>query len=56
MLPINHDTLVYGSSDSGKTVKDDPTAAEMMKEVARRLNLKGHTTGQAPDKKFMYLS
>lgn len=46
-LPINKETLVYGSDDGAKSVVNiDPTAAALMDEFGRRLNLKKHLAGR----------
>ncbi|PRP83038.1 hypothetical protein PROFUN_09893 [Planoprotostelium fungivorum] len=46
ILPIDQDTLVYGSGDAGMTVRAvDVEMNEKMKQVAQRLNLRGHVTG-----------
>jgi hypothetical protein len=45
LLPINKTTLIYGSDDAGKSVhNDDPAFAELMKDAATMINLKGHVT------------
>eukprot|EP01127_Copromyxa_protea_P018085 TRINITY_DN5615_c0_g1_i5.p1 TRINITY_DN5615_c0_g1~~TRINITY_DN5615_c0_g1_i5.p1 ORF type:complete len:1747 (+),score=336.92 TRINITY_DN5615_c0_g1_i5:29-5269(+) len=45
LLPINKNTLIYGSDDAGKNVhNDDPEFASLMKEAASLINLKGHVT------------
>jgi hypothetical protein len=46
VLPISHDTIVYGSDDGGRTVHtDDEKVNAVMKLVGERLNLKGHYVG-----------
>ena len=49
-LPIKGDaSLVYGSSDGGKTCHfDDPVAMKMMNEVGEKLNLKPHSPKKHP--------
>eukprot|EP01087_Luapelamoeba_hula_P009869 TRINITY_DN2581_c1_g2_i1.p1 TRINITY_DN2581_c1_g2~~TRINITY_DN2581_c1_g2_i1.p1 ORF type:complete len:1535 (+),score=206.50 TRINITY_DN2581_c1_g2_i1:470-4606(+) len=43
LLPINNNTLVYGSADSGRTVHaSDEAMNALMKKAARELNLKPH--------------
>ena len=43
MLPINKDTLCYGSSDGGQTIHNDNKKLYLkMQKAAKRLNLKGH--------------
>ena len=43
LLPINKNTIVYGSSDGGITMYNtNPTLAEKMKLSAKLLNLKSH--------------
>lgn len=45
LLPISKKTLIYGSDDAGKNVhNDDPLFANIMKEAASVINLKGHVT------------
>ncbi|KAN0030061.1 hypothetical protein ACTA71_008205 [Dictyostelium dimigraforme] len=52
-LPINKNTIVYGSCDGGKTVhKSDPAVNEEMERMAKLLNLKGHIVGA--NKVFLY--
>ncbi|EGG19006.1 Histidine kinase A [Cavenderia fasciculata] len=47
LLPINSETIVYGSSDGGITVhSEDPGFNEKMKQSAQALNLKGHLVGK----------
>jgi hypothetical protein len=46
-LPINANTLKYGSSDAGLTiVKSDKELNKKMKDAALKGNLKGHYVGQ----------
>jgi hypothetical protein len=42
LLPINRSTLIYGSSNAGKTAKTDPEFEKVMKSAAEKLNLKVH--------------
>ena len=42
VLPIDHTTICYGSSDAGKTVHSDEEAAELFAMAAKQLNLKRH--------------
>ena len=52
LLPVNKNTLIYGSSDSGNTVHaDDEILNDKMLEFGRRANLKPHLTGQGLRKK-----
>eukprot|EP00698_Gefionella_okellyi_P003690 TRINITY_DN1344_c0_g1_i3.p1 TRINITY_DN1344_c0_g1~~TRINITY_DN1344_c0_g1_i3.p1 ORF type:complete len:2301 (-),score=577.72 TRINITY_DN1344_c0_g1_i3:230-6262(-) len=45
-LPITHETLIYGSDDSGQTVhKDVPEMSATIKRAAEILNLRGHKVG-----------
>eukprot|EP01124_Arcella_intermedia_P013380 TRINITY_DN19810_c0_g1_i1.p1 TRINITY_DN19810_c0_g1~~TRINITY_DN19810_c0_g1_i1.p1 ORF type:complete len:1334 (+),score=360.17 TRINITY_DN19810_c0_g1_i1:602-4003(+) len=45
-LPIDKQTLIYGSCDAGKTVKaEDPLVNDLMKELGKRLNLCEHLVG-----------
>lgn len=42
-LPISQDTLIYGSSDGGKTIhRVDPVFNKMMEDAAVQLNIKQH--------------
>eukprot|EP01132_Coremiostelium_polycephalum_P007447 gene7447-9152_t len=51
LLPINSDTIVYGSSDGGITVHcENEQFNEKMKDAARILNLKGHMVGKDQQK------
>jgi hypothetical protein len=46
VLPISHDTIVYGSADGGRTVHSaDPAINAVMEKVGKALNLKGHYVG-----------
>ncbi|KAL6050026.1 Clu domain-containing protein [Balamuthia mandrillaris] len=49
-------TLVYGSRDAGRNVKDEhPEMREYMKLAARNLNLKGHYAGNNKfNRRFLY--
>jgi hypothetical protein len=45
-LPINENTIVYGSSDAGVTIHtDNSKAIERMRAIADKLNLKEHKVG-----------
>ncbi|GAM25977.1 hypothetical protein SAMD00019534_091520 [Acytostelium subglobosum LB1] len=53
LLPIKKETLVYGSSDGGNTVHDDVEEVnEMMEQVGKKMNLRGHLAGLNP--KYIY--
>jgi hypothetical protein len=42
-LPINKETLKYGSGDGGQTIhKDDKRLNRLMKRAAKTINIKGH--------------
>lgn len=42
ILPISHQTLVYGSSDMGKTVKNEnKVLSKLMEKAGRKMNIKG---------------
>jgi len=41
-LPISHETLLYGSSDAGKTMYKEKNIHEHMLCVAKKLNLRPH--------------
>ncbi|EGG13871.1 hypothetical protein DFA_11632 [Cavenderia fasciculata] len=46
-LPINKNTIVYGSHDGGATVHDkDPEVSKEMERIAKILNLRGHKVGR----------
>lgn len=46
ILPINNDSLVYGSADGGRTIfKTVPAVNEKMSHLAKVLNLKPHFVG-----------
>jgi hypothetical protein len=48
-LPLSANSLIYGSSDAGKTVlKTDPKFNEIMSEAAKSLNIKEHGVGVDP--------
>ena len=43
LLPISHDTLVYGSDDAGRTVmKQMDLVNDVMMDAAKELHLAGH--------------
>lgn len=45
-LPISKGSLVYGSSDAGKTIHNDaPPVVPLMKKVGKKLNLLEHLVG-----------
>src|SRR5690349_20535631 len=57
ILPIEKKkTLIYGSSDAGKTVHaSDPYFNKMMSQAATKLNLKGHLCGKEKESmKFLH--
>lgn len=46
LLPVTNETLIYGSSNAGVTVKNiDPTFNRLMKQASKRLNLAAHFVG-----------
>jgi hypothetical protein len=50
ILPINKETLVYGSSNGGRTVcNSDPQMNDFMLKAAQKLNLKKHIAGFSGD-------
>eukprot|EP01133_Synstelium_polycarpum_P016867 gene16867-20055_t len=50
LLPINSETIRYGSSDSGATVYSDiPHLSAKMGEAGKKLNLKPHLVGSVPE-------
>jgi len=54
VLPVNKQTIKYGSNDSGVTIHADiPEINQKMEFVAKQLNLKGHMTGLRRDAKKM---
>ena len=43
MLPLDANSLIYGSGDGAKTIKkEDKTFSKLMKQVGAKLNLKKH--------------
>ena len=45
-LPINENTIVYGSSDAGLSIHTDNVAVmDTMREIGHKLNLKDHKVG-----------
>lgn len=43
MLPLDANSLIYGSGDGAKTIKkEDKTFSKLMKQVGATLNLKKH--------------
>ena len=50
VLPVQGDSLIYGSKDAGMTVKkSDPVFNGLMKEAGERLNLAPHLCGMDPE-------
>eukprot|EP01117_Protostelium_nocturnum_P004713 TRINITY_DN1709_c0_g1_i1.p1 TRINITY_DN1709_c0_g1~~TRINITY_DN1709_c0_g1_i1.p1 ORF type:complete len:1608 (-),score=618.00 TRINITY_DN1709_c0_g1_i1:52-4875(-) len=46
LLPIESDSLVYGSADGGRTVlKEEPVLNECMERAAKSINIKAHKVG-----------
>lgn len=58
ILPVSSSTLIYGSSDGGKTIHNKSADFhELMKQICTMLNLKGHTVGRSPaSQRFLYCS
>ncbi|EFA80740.1 hypothetical protein PPL_06326 [Heterostelium album PN500] len=53
LLPINKETLIYGSCDGGHNVHSDiQEVNDIMEKVAKGMNLRGHLSGLNP--KFLY--
>jgi len=50
ILPINKNTIRYGSADGGKSVHCHKPLASLMKAVGKQLRLKGHRVGVNKDK------
>ena len=49
MLPIDHSTISYGSSDGGETIHNSsPKLASLMLQAAKKLNLAPHLVGKPP--------
>ena len=48
LLPINNDTLIYGSADAGRTIKTDVHVGGIMDEIAKELHLKKHLVNGVP--------
>eukprot|EP01091_Cochliopodium_minus_P008773 TRINITY_DN2044_c1_g2_i1.p1 TRINITY_DN2044_c1_g2~~TRINITY_DN2044_c1_g2_i1.p1 ORF type:complete len:1208 (-),score=324.64 TRINITY_DN2044_c1_g2_i1:36-3659(-) len=44
-LPILRDTIIYGSCDGGRNVHSSPLVSKQMRDLADKLNLKGHQVG-----------
>jgi hypothetical protein len=42
LLPINPQTLIYGSADGGMTIKNHSLVSEVLKSAAEQLHLAGH--------------
>jgi hypothetical protein len=54
-LPINKETLIIGSNDSGSTIlNSDPEIAQQMQKLAKILNLKGHRAESANSSTFLW--
>ena len=48
LLPLGKSSLIYGSSDAGRTIhKDDQHMNELMKQTAENLNIRGHVAGSS---------
>jgi Clustered mitochondria/Translation initiation factor eIF3 subunit 135 len=48
LLPVNGQTLQYGSANAGRTVFCDPQIAHHMCEAGRIINIKEHIVGEHP--------
>jgi len=56
IIPINQNTLVYGSANGGRTVqKSDPKLNEIMKDLGAQLNLQEHRVGTRITGKDLYM-
>lgn len=54
VLPVNKETLVYGSADAGHTVHNsDPAFSRCMEQAAKRLNLAPHSAGVGEQMKLL---
>eukprot|EP00029_Vermamoeba_vermiformis_P012721 TRINITY_DN765_c0_g1_i1.p1 TRINITY_DN765_c0_g1~~TRINITY_DN765_c0_g1_i1.p1 ORF type:complete len:2045 (-),score=399.74 TRINITY_DN765_c0_g1_i1:745-6357(-) len=55
MLPLDANSLIYGSGDGAKTIKkEDKTFSKLMKQVGAKLNLKKHQVGFGAITKRLY--
>ena len=55
VLPIRGDsTLIFGSSDAGRSVKADPFIRPRLEDVGKRLNLRSHPVGPLRDLQHFY--
>ena len=55
-LPINNQTLIYGSKDAGKTIfQKNTTFNNKMKEIGEKLNICGHKLIGSVDKKEVFV-
>jgi hypothetical protein len=41
-LPLSATSLVYGSADAARTIKQNHEMEKLMKQVAQKLNIRGH--------------
>jgi hypothetical protein len=49
ILPINHETIIYGSCDAGKNIHaKDSEFNKKMRKISQLLNLKLHKVGNQP--------
>lgn len=48
LLPVNKNSLIYGSADGGKTVKMDATISKEIDKISSSLNLCAHLAGEGP--------
>ena len=51
-LPITKNTIIYGSSDGGISVKSDESVSLIMRKLGEKLNLKDHMVGK--EKNIIY--
>lgn len=54
-LPLNSSTLVYGSADASRTIMLNSDLEKLMKQVAQKLNLKGHNVREGTSSELRYL-
>lgn len=55
VLPISHHTIIYGSSDAGKTIfNSSKEFSLLMEKLAIKLNIKGHLVGKNNQKRFIH--
>ena len=49
LLPLDAESQVFGSSDAGKTVHNDPDVHHLLDQLGSKLNLRDHPVGKTAE-------